>query len=86
MGALQGAADTVRTVSSMVGSPLFAEVFSRCMSEAVRRPHWTLRFISIASISALALFVGLICTTADPDGRCGPSTVASSAVDAAARA
>ena len=86
MGALQGAADTVRTVSSMVGSPLFAEVFSRCMSEAVRRPHWTLRFISIASISALALFVGLICTTADTDGRCGPSTVASSAVDAAARA
>ncbi len=67
MGALQGAADTVRTVANMVGSPLFAEVFSRCMAETVQRPHWTLRIISTASFAALLLFLLLIGTTNNPD-------------------
>lgn len=67
VGALQGAADTVRTVANMVGSPLFAEVFSRCMAETVQRPHWTLRIISTASFAALLLFLVLIGTNNNPD-------------------
>jgi hypothetical protein len=34
VGAMQGAADTVRTVASMIGSPLLSRAFGHFISEA----------------------------------------------------
>lgn len=49
MGALQGAADTVRTVAGIIGAPLVSRVFGHLISDGRNSPGGALVFASVFS-------------------------------------
>ena len=58
VGALQAAAETVRMVAGIIGNPLFAQAFARCISTAGGRqpfPQGALYLTSVFSLAAFAL-------------------------------
>lgn len=59
VGALQGAADTVRTISSVIAAPLMSRVFARCIDSTggkVPQPQLALYASSVFSLVAFAIF------------------------------
>lgn len=60
VGALQGAADTVRTISTMIGSPLLSRCFAYFISQEggrIPRPENTFWVASIFSFISFSIFV-----------------------------
>jgi hypothetical protein len=55
VGALQGAADTVRTVAGIVGAPLISRAFGYCISDGRNVPGGALLFASAFSFLGAAL-------------------------------
>lgn len=58
VGALQGAADTARTVAAMLGAPLFAFIFARCIERG--RAQEVLRAMAAMATMGLLCFVGVL--------------------------
>ena len=59
MGALQGAADTVRTISSFIAAPLMSRVFARCIDSTggkVPQPQQVFYAASVFSLIAFKIF------------------------------
>ena len=56
IGALQGAADTLRTVSGILGGPLMSSIFAQSIKADVQQPGWALYSSAIVSASAALLF------------------------------
>ena len=59
VGALQGAADTVRTVASMIGSLLVTRIFAHFISGGRNFPHGALYFSAIFSLLGFVLVATL---------------------------
>jgi hypothetical protein len=56
IGALQGAADTVRTIAAMLGSPLFARLFGHFIEHDVEHIYFNLLFMTACSVLGLLVF------------------------------
>ena len=54
-GALQGAADTLRTLSGIIGNPLMSNVFAYCLKDEIQLPGGALMLA--ASCSGLAALI-----------------------------
>ncbi len=60
VGSLQGAADTLRTISAMIGAPLAAKIFAHLIGEDRKFPDGALYFTSIFSMIGFLCFHFLV--------------------------
>lgn len=62
VGALQGAADTVRTISSVIAAPLMSKMFAQCIDTIggkVPQPQQVFYVASVFSLIAFKIFSDL---------------------------
>ena len=56
IGALQGAADTLRTLSGIVGNPLMSKVFAYCLKDEIQIPGGALLLAACCSALGALIF------------------------------